>query len=179
MRIIKIIKYGFFSVLSIIVMLLIAIIILGAVNKTKHFEVFGYSAFEVKSYSMYPKLNKGDLVIVKKRENSEYQVGMIVTYLRPSDTTTTTHQIISIDGNVVTTKGINEETNQDADLPFDIECIIGEVVVVCPRYGKVKDFVTNPLGIIIIILTGFLFVEGLSYLENIISKKETGGKEQG
>ena len=180
MKIIKVIKYVFVSLLVFVTIALMTIVIISTINEKKHLEVFGYSAFEVKSYSMYPELTKGDLILVKKRDSSEYEVGMTVTYLRPTDNSTTTHKIISIDGNIVTTKGINVETNNESDLPFEIEYIIGEVVYVWTNYGEVKRFVTHPIGIIIIILSNFLLIEGFSYLEFKLSNKEENGsgKEQ-
>ena len=179
MKLLKLIKCLFVGIVLVVIVFLVSLILVASFSKKNYLEVFGYSFFEVKSYSMYPELEKGDLIVVKKRESSEYEVGMIVTYLRPSDDTTTTHMIVSIDGNKVTTKGINEETNKDNDLPFDIECIVGEVVTVWRGYGNVKEFVTNPIGIIIIILTGFLIVEGFNFLEDKFTSKENSGKEQG
>ena len=178
MKIIKFIKYSFFCILLLMLVVFATIVLTKVFSKNKYLEFFGYSAFEVQSYSMYPELSKGDLVIVKKRDSSEYEVGMVVTYLRPTDNTTTTHKIVSIDGNIVTTRGVNAETNQDNDLPFEIDCIIGEVVTVYSGYSDVKGFVTHPVGIIIIILTGFLFIETLNYLEKNFKDKETSRKEQ-
>lgn len=172
MKVIKVVKYAYISLLAFIVVCLLTFILASSFNKKRYLEVFGYSFFEVKSYSMYPELTKGDLIVVKKKDASEYELGMVVTYLRPTDSTPTTHKIISIDGDVVTTQGINTNTNKDPDLPFDINCIIGEVVMVWDGYGKVKEFVTHPIGFIIIILTSFLFIEGLNYLEEKYSKKE-------
>ena len=151
-----------------------------AFSNKKYLDLFGYSVFEVQSYSMYPELTKGDLILVKKRDSSEYDVGMTVTYLRPTDKSTTTHKIVNIDGNIVTTKGINTETNNDCDVPFEIEYIIGEVVHVWTGYSEVKQFITHPIGIIIIILSNFLLIEGFSYLEIKLSNKEenSSGKEQ-
>ena len=171
MKIIKIVKCIFISLLVFITIGLITLVIAVTTSGKQYSELFGYSVFEVKSCSMYPELNDGDLILVKKRDSSEYEVGMTITYLRPSDKTTTTHKIISIDGDLVITKGVNDATNKDCDLPFDIENVIGEVVAVWSGYGKIREFVTNPIGIIIIILTGFLFIECLSYLEIKFSKK--------
>jgi signal peptidase len=172
MKVIKLIKYTFLFALLFVMICLITLSIATSSSKNKYLELFGYSFFEVKSYSMYPELSKGDLVIVKKRDSSEYKVGMIVTYLRPTDSTTTTHKIVSIDGNIVTTKGVNENTNKDCDLPFDIECIVGEVVTVWKDYSDVKDFIVHPIGIIIIVLTGFLVIEVFNYLEEKYSNDE-------
>ena len=177
---VSIIKYTFISFLLLVIVLLTTIILSLAFSNKKYLDLFGYSVFEVQSYSMYPELTKGDLILVKKRDSSEYDVGMTVTYLRPTDKSTTTHKIVNIDGNIVTTKGINAETNNDCDVPFEIEYIIGEVVHVWTGYSEVKQFITHPIGIIIIILSNFLLIEGFSYLEIKLSNKEenSSGKEQ-
>ena len=177
MKIVKVIKYTYICVALVIIVGLLTVLLESTFSKKKYFDAFGYSFFEVQSYSMYPELTKGDLVIVKKRDSSEYEVGMTVTYLRPADNTTTTHKIVSIDGNLVTTKGINENTNKDYDLPFDIENVVGEVVCVWTEYDEVRNFITHPVGIIIIILTGLLFIEGLSFLEDKFSTEETSRKD--
>jgi signal peptidase I len=178
MKIIKILKCFYVCILFVIAVCLLTFILVSNFNKNKYFELFGYSFFEVQSYSMYPELTKGDLIVVKKRDSSEYEVGMTVTYLRPTDTMTTTHKIVGIDGNLVTTKGINEETNKDCDLPIEKEYIIGEVIGIWTGFNNVKQFVTHPIGIIIIILSGFLFIEALDYLEVKCSKSKNSRKEQ-
>ena len=113
MKTIKVIKYLFVGIILFIMSILLFIILITAINENKNLGVFDYSAYEVKSNSMYPDLIEGDLIVVKKRDKSEYEVGMVVTYKRPTDKTTTTHKIVSIDGDIVTTKGINDLTNND------------------------------------------------------------------
>ena len=71
-RLIKLIRYIYISVLVVIGVCLITFILASTLSKKNYLEVFGYSFFEVKSYSMYPELEKGDLIVVKKRESSEY-----------------------------------------------------------------------------------------------------------
>ena len=44
------------------------------INKDSYTKAFGIALFEVESYSMYPDLDKGDLIIVKKRKPEKYQV---------------------------------------------------------------------------------------------------------
>lgn len=151
---------------------LVTLLISTLFNENRYAKVFGYSFFEVESYSMYPELTKGDLVVVKKRESFEYEVGMVVTYICPTDSIPTTHKIVQIDGNIITTRGINEVTNTSDDTPFDVKCIIGEVVTVWYGYSKTKDFITNPFGVLIILLTGFLLLEGFNLLEDSFMKKE-------
>ena len=174
----SVLKYTFVGILLSITVLLMTIVCASAFSDKKYFDFFGYSVFEVQSYSMYPELTKGDLILVKKLNSSEYKIGMTVTYLRPSDNTTTTHKIVSIDGNLVTTKVIKDETNKECDLHFEIDNIVGEVVTVWTGYNDVKQFITHPIGIIITILSIFLLFEGFSYLELKFSQDKNSGKEQ-
>lgn len=166
MKVTKIFKYIYIGIISLILLVLGIFLFSSLFGKEDYAKVFGYSFFEVKSYSMYPELNKGDLVIVKERDANKYKVDMVVTYKKPTDQIPTTHKIVKIEGNIITTRGINSETNNSDDPPFDVQYIIGEVVGVWKNYDSVREFITNPLGIISILLTGFLIVELINYLEN-------------
>ena len=172
MKIVKILRNIYISVLIVFITFFTIFLISSLFSSTSYTKTFGFSFFEVESYSMDPELSKGNLVIVKEINSSEYEVGMTVTYIRENDNVPTTHKIVKIEGNIITTRGINEETNNTDDEPFDASCIIGEVVCVWKSYGNVRDFVTNPLGIIIILLSGFFIIEGFNYLENYLKTKK-------
>ena len=172
MKIVRLFRNIYIGILISVIVFLGVFLISSLFSKTGYTKTFGYSFFEVKSYSMYPKLDKGDLVVVKDLKDDNYEVGMIVTYIRENESTPTTHEIVKIEGNIITTRGINTETNNADDEPFDVSCIIGEVVYTFENYGNVRDFVTNPLGIIIILLSGIFIIEGFNYLESKTNKKE-------
>lgn len=169
LKIIKIIRYSYLGILSAIILFLGIFLVGSLINKDSYTKAFGIALFEVESYSMYPDLDKGDLIIVKKRKPEKYQVDKVVTYIKPNDIKPTTHKIVDINGNMITTRGI---ANDSDDEPFDVSCIIGEVIIVWGNYDKVRDFITNPLGIIIILLFGFVFIEGFNYLEKDMIEKE-------
>ena len=143
MKIVRLFRNIYIGGLIAIICFLSIFLISSLFSKTSYTKVFGYSFFEVKSYSMYPILDKGDLVVVKEHDN--YEVDMIITYLRDTDTIPTTHKIVKIDGNIITTRGINAETNNADDEPFDVSCVIGEVVYTWKSYGEIRSFITNPL----------------------------------
>lgn len=172
MKVVKAIKYIYFSIVLIVILFLGIFLLSSLLSKSGYAQVFGYSFFEVKSYSMYPELDKGDLVVVKKRSDDEYKVGMVITYKRPEDSLPTTHKIVNVDGNIITTKGINETENTSEDDPFEVKYVIGEVVEVWEDYNKTREFITNPIGIIIIILFGFFMFEGIAFLEKEFSKEQ-------
>ncbi len=171
MKTIKIIKYVYMGLISLIILILALFLLSSLFSKKGYSEVFGISLFEVQSYSMYPELDKGDLVVVKKRAADKYEVGMTVTYIRPGEKIPTTHKIVKIEGNIITTRGVNTETNNSDDIPFDVSYIIGEVVTVWRNFNQTREFVTSPIGIIVILLWGFLFIEGFKYLEEVVREK--------
>lgn len=172
MKVVKVLKYIYFSSVLIVILFLGLFLLSSLFSKSGYAQVFGYSFFEVKSYSMYPELDKGDLVVVKKRSDEEYKVGMVITYKRPEDALPTTHKIVNVDGNIITTKGINATENTTEDDPFEVKYVIGEVVEVWEDYNKTREFITNPIGIIIIILFGFFVFEGIAFLEKEFSKEQ-------
>ena len=113
---------------------------------------FGLGLASVQSGSMEPVLYKGDLLLVKERQ--DYAEGDIVVY--QSEGLLVVHRIIDIDGRAVTTQG---DANNIPDESFDIDCIKGEVVLRMPGAGYVIDFLKTPVGVIVLILLAALFLE--------------------
>lgn len=129
--------------------------------------ILGFSFYRVSTGSMIPDINPGDLVVVKSKK--EYKVGMDVTYRINERSTPVTHRIISIDGEMVTTEGIN---NTGADAPFEKKYIIGEVVYIWRNFDKFVSFITSPLGIIILCGGVFGIVELISFIDKLINKTQ-------
>lgn len=163
------IKYLVFSIVVLILVLSIIFLFKNLVLKQEPTSMFGYTSFQVASGSMEPDMSVGDLVVVKKRDSNYYQEGMDITYITEAMKTPVTHRIITRDGDTITAQGI---ANNTPDAPFDVECIIGEVVYVWEEYYKFSEFVKSPLGIIIILLGGYLVIETFSLLDKKILKKE-------
>ncbi|MET3805927.1 signal peptidase I [Nakamurella sp. UYEF19] len=80
----------------------------------------GWSAYVVKSGSMEPKIMIGDVVIVQRR--SDYTDGQVVTFHNPAlEGALTTHRLVSIHGDSVTTKGdANVSDDPRTSVPSDI-----------------------------------------------------------
>lgn len=157
-----------FTVTLVIVLILSTFILSRLFNKNNYSKVFGYSLFEVTSNSMYPKLETGDLILVKERKNNDYQVGMIITYQPKMGTKPVTHEIIGRDGDVIITKGIDNDYNDD---PINVDDVIGEVVNIYEGYGKVEKFIQNPIGLAMIFIGGLLIFEVINLLERKINKE--------
>lgn len=65
--------------------------ILAQKSSTPHF--FGYKTFTIISGSMKPKLNIGDIVVIKEVENEDLEVGDIISFKEQS-TGVITHRIV-------------------------------------------------------------------------------------
>lgn len=175
---IKIFKYSITFIFGIMIVILSVFLLSSLFSKKDYNQFLGYSFFEVTSYSMYPELDKGDLVVVKKRDSDYYQVGMTVTYQVSEGTTPVTHKIVSRNGDIIITRGINSQTNNADDDPFDVKCIIGEVVFVIDDYADFVSFIKNPIGLMILVCIAWICFESLSYCESKIKNKKKEVKEE-
>ena len=164
----NIFKYILTGILLIVFFLSSIFLVKGLVLKEEPINMFGYSFFTVGSGSMEPEIFVGDLIVVKKKDNDHYDVGMVVTYKLESMNTPVTHKIINRDGDIITTQGT---ANNEEDEPFHVEAIVGEVIYVWSEYYKFSNFVKSPIGIICIILGGFVVIETFSLIDKKILKK--------
>ena len=171
-KIYKIAKWVLGGLLLLVILIFSVYLIKKSTNKKPVTQIFGYSFYYVETGSMMPIINVGDLIVVKDFEDEHYQVGMNITYLPEGASSTVTHQIVERDGNTIITRGVNTETNNTNDKPFDISCVVGEVVHVWSNYYKFINFIKSPLGIICLALIGFGVMEGISLLDKIILKED-------
>lgn len=172
----KIFEYALFGIMVILILIFGYYIAQRLIHKDEPAKMFGYYMYEVTSWSMYNEesadsLSKGDLIFVKPRTNKDYEVGMVVTYATDSYQPTT-HKIIEVNGEMITTQGINKEGNTSADTPFHVDNIIGEVKGVWKNYARFMDFILSPIGVVLILGGGFIIIEGLSIVNKKVFNKE-------
>ena len=113
---------------------------------------FGWGFSVVLSGSMEPTLSINDLVIV--HEQSDYQIDDIVVY--QSESILVIHEIVSIDGKEVITKG---EANEVEDDPISVSDIKGKAVFHIPFVGALIRFLKTPVGFILIIAAAIVLFE--------------------
>lgn len=113
---------------------------------------FGYGAAVVLSGSMEPTFSKDDLIFVKKTNNID--IGDIVVY--QSNNSLVVHRVVSIDDDVVTTKG---DANNIEDSSFDKSAIKGVVIGCIPKFGIVVNAIKTPSGTAVVLLCAFLMIE--------------------
>lgn len=125
--------------------------------------VFGYSQMTVLSGSMEPEFAPGDMLLIKEQDN--YQTGDIVTFSEAG--TLITHRIVEILEDGFQTKG--DANNVEDAWTLAPEQIHGSLQLVIPGVGNFLLFLKSPLGILCMVVVGFLLIQ-FSYL--LDKKKE-------
>lgn len=139
--------------------------IIGTVNnKNGYPEYFGYTYFEIVSGSMEDAIQIKDYVIVKIDKN-DLEKDDIISF--KYEGVIVTHRIIDINNDEILTKGDN---NNIEDHPITYEDVIGKVVYIDKKIGRLLDKVSNP-KIFLIILSSVLVLE-------IIFGKEVKKREE-
>ena len=139
----------------------------------------------VMSHSMYPALNRGDLILVKGTTPEEIEVGTVVVFRHAEGLAV--HRVIKIRGETITTRG---DANPEADNPITFDDIVGRVptvgdsLVKIPLIGRIAlitepepsdtqaetsllkqigRYVWNPLGFsLLVLLPAVLFLSSIT-----------------
>lgn len=128
--------------------------------------LIGYKTYRVISDSMAPDIRKNDLAIVKKyNKGDELEINDIIAFKKNDKLVL--HEIVSIEGNSITTKGRNNEYNDDT---ITYNNVIGVYVFHIPLIG-ILFISIYPWVIIILALIAYTLI---SYLIKEI-KKSSGG----
>ena len=105
----------------------------------------GYNLYLVRSGSMRPAINMGDLIITGPLNNSingEVKPGTIVTYEYKKELIT--HRVQSTDGNTLVTKG---DAAEDPDpWPVTVSDVKGIYMFRIPQVGYLTNFVQTKHG---------------------------------
>lgn len=116
----------------------------------------GFTPLTIKSDSMSPTFNKGDMIIIKKCDPNTLEVGDIITFhtIIENQYVLNTHKIAAIsDVNGVrsyTTKGDNNPV-EDSSLVTNGD-IVGKYVQRVPGLGKVMEFLSTSVGFLCVIV---------------------------
>lgn len=113
-------------------------------------QVMGFSVLRVLTGSMKPEIPADSMLLVQKADAASLQVGDVISFFSPDPSLNgalNTHRIVDIaeaDGSLqFTTKG-------DANLiedqyPVDESRVVGKVLFVSTRLGKLLRLISNPL----------------------------------
>lgn len=123
--------------------------------------VFGYTPMVVKSNSMVPTFEKGDLVFIKKYDTSKLEEGDIICFhtIIENEYALNTHRIKSIEivggARSYTTIGDNNDGIADQHIISDGD-IVGKYIGHWPKVGKIMDFLSSSLGFLLVIVIPML-----------------------
>lgn len=149
----KILKYMLYPIAIFIIICAIDIIYQKIVKKEDNVSLFGFRPYIVLSGSMEPNLQVGDMVVSKKVNQDQIEIGAIITFEDESGATIT-HRVVDIiikDGEkLYQTKGDNNNT-KDIGL-VSIKNIKGEYTFKISGIGKIVAQIITPTGLILIIL---------------------------
>ncbi len=111
----------------------------------------GYDIYFVRSESMKPTLNLGDMIItgpIGSPFNREIVPGTIITF--KGDKGPVTHRALSISENSIITKG---DANEDPDVnPVPVSSVIGAYIFKVPYVGYLITFTRTRMGWFLAIL---------------------------
>ena len=157
----NIIKYIF---MAIFIFLCIVNLMLFSSTYIRHLsypDIFGYTYFEVLTGSMYDYIKEQDIVLVKL--NKDFEVGDVITY--KSDNSYITHRVVKIDGNLVTTKG---DANNTEDPVINKEQVVGVVVHVFKKASIYLNVLPDKLINVLL----FLIILVITYLISVFEGRE-------
>lgn len=154
--IIKLLSYICLVVLFLIAVFLIFYIVTNQVAKNKGENPL-ISVYTIVSESMVPTIDVYDIIIdTRVNDPSSLKEGDIITFRSnfiDTDGYTITHRIISIDNTSgetrYYTKGDHNSRQDEGYITFDN--IVGKVVYIAPKIGKIQAFVSSKFGWLLII----------------------------
>ncbi len=130
-------------------------------------KLLGYSQLIVTSGSMEPAFSPGDVVIIHEEES--YNLGDIITFRIGGDALVT-HRIVGKLSEGFITKGdANNVEDENLAPPYRI---VGKVVTAVEGMGAFLNFLKSPLGLLVIIVIGFLLIE----LPTFMDRRNRGSK---
>lgn len=157
----KIIK----AIIYIWLLLIFILIMFKAINSCiyKNYYPLKYEISYIMSGSMVPFFYVDDVIISKKINYSDVNVGDVVVYIDNSGNKII-HRVIEIDGENVLTKG---DANNTSDKPININQIKGIYVCTIPFVGSLVAFIKRSF---IILISTALIILMIIYIRKTIKK---------
>lgn len=147
---------------GIVLVLLIASVVTASVPQV----VGADHSYVVRSHSMQPGIDSGDVVIVREVDPATVRAGAVITFRSPTEAgthsgTVVTHRVIDVirreDGHYFRTKGDANENPDPVLVPADD--IVGRVVLTIPEVGHLLLFAQTKTGLVtLVILPGSLLL---------------------
>ncbi len=147
---------------NIVMLILSLLVVLVVVSKfSKSDNILGFKPLKVLSGSMEPVIKTGDLIVVKDTSESNIKEGDIVTFITNSNTFVT-HRVVEVfdeEGSIIfKTKG-DANNIEDKELVRG-EDIVGKYVFRIPAFGYLSDFISKPLGFVLLFILPIFILLG-------------------
>ena len=167
-------------VLEVIIILFLVISRIQGIPPT----LFGHQMYFIRTGSMSPYLEEGDVIISKKYDGGELNFGEdgdVVTYygtIGSHNNELITHRVVAVDGDTVITKGDFNNTDDSPITKGDIEAVMVYKTVVIDKIYKV---ISSTWGFWLFIFTpiALLIVTEIVSLVKDIRKEKEGADENG
>ena len=145
--------------------------------------VLGYSAFRVVTGSMEPSICEDDLIVVRRVEAAEIEVGDVISFYATDPSlygAVNTHRVTAVaeeNGEAVfTTKG-DANLIEDAYPVHEAE-LIGKVVFVSAFLGTLSRLMSNPLVFVPLIMLPLLAILLSNMIRTVRLARETAREEE-
>lgn len=126
-------------------------------------QIFGFSVFRVMTGSMEPEIPEDSMLLVRKTPPEEIKEGDVISFFSPDPTlegAVNTHRVQRVeqhDGDIwFTTKG--DANALEDSRPVSGQMVVGKVVFVSAKLGKLVSLLSNPLVFGTIILVPLLVI---------------------
>lgn len=152
-RILKIFSYCIFGL---VIALTVFVLVLRFLGETP--SVFGYSFYFVLTESMEPEISPGEMILGKRTDPEDLQVGDIVTYKGESGSffgKIITHKIVEINDGIFITQGV---ANSIPDPAIHGSQILSKYVTTVPLAGRLFSVINSKLGFLFLIVTPLLLL---------------------
>ena len=111
---------------------------------------YGLSSYVIISGSMEPSLHRGSISLVRKVDSGFLNLGDIIAFRSPEDSKDIIiHRIIAVDGNMIKTKGDNNNTEDKWTL--NEQSVLGKIVSSIPYLGYVSLYMRTLPGFLLVI----------------------------
>lgn len=147
----KILKVSSYCVVGLIICLSVFVMVLRFLGETP--SVFGYCFYYVLTDSMEPEISSGEMILGKRTDPDELQVGDVITYIGDTGSLNgkiITHKIVEIEGSIFTTKGV---ANDIPDPAINSNQILSKYVMTIPFAGNIFSVINSKYGFIFLIVT--------------------------
>ena len=146
------------EVIAIILIYNIILIAISSANKINVINIFGYKSYIIKTNSMEPTINIGDVVITKEVKEKDIKVGDVITFMQDGEVIT--HRITNIENYdqkaQYTTKGDNNNIEDTFKILY--EDIEGKHILTIPYLGKIVQQLDNKIVFLIITLIILIYL---------------------